>query len=107
MLAEISRKIPIWDYDLTSIRFCGWIEVYEAEKNSSFFSFSAASTTATEIITCESAKCPFPGKERKTCNGGKNVHLCCGEENHSVMCCFLVSINIEWLKVHIIGMFIA
>lgn len=71
MLAEISRKIPIWDYDLSSLRFCGWIEVYEAEKDSSFSSFSTASTTATELITCESAKCPFAGRERKTCKGEK------------------------------------
>lgn len=95
MLAEISRKIPIWDYDLSSVRFCGWIEVYEAEKDSSFFSFSTASTTATELITCESAKCPFPGRERKTWKGEKSIHLCCGEENHFVMYCFLVYIIIE------------
>lgn len=69
--------------------------MYEAEQDSSFFSFSTASTTATELITCESARCPFPGRERKTCKGEKIVHLCCGEEKHFVMNCFLVYINIE------------
>lgn len=40
--------------------------MHEAEKNPALTSFSTASAPVSGLIRCESAKCPFPGTERKT-----------------------------------------